>query len=137
VIHYKTPLVTIDFITLSEWASLRFELVCDGAGAGNYSTWDIITMLDTGQIDLNSHIRYCGTRIASLSTREFKEAVRLGDSQIYKNADKLRALTGVSMQVMLLDSLEKLRIRFVWFSIGIGLILLGFFLSGIRVYVAQ
>ena len=125
----------IDRFTLSEWTGFRFELVYDGAGVGNYSVWDIIAMLDNKQIDLDSHIRFVG--VGYWQYVEGKEAVRLGDSMIYKNADKLRALTGASMQVMLLDSLEKLRIRFLWFSIGVGLILLGFFLSGIRVYVAQ
>jgi hypothetical protein len=116
----------IGVFTLNEWASRRYELVYNESGLGNYSAWDIISMLDSNQIDLDMQIRAIGFG-----------TVKLGDSAVYKNADKLRMLTGASMQVMLLDSLEKLRIRFLWFSIGVGLILLGFFLAGIRVYVAQ
>lgn len=116
----------IDNYTLKERALRRYQLVYDGQSAGNYSAWDIIALLDAKQIDLNAQIRMMG-----------QETVRLGDSVLYKNADKLRALTGSTMQVMLFDSLEELRVRFLWWSIGMGIMMAVFFFFGIRVYVAQ
>ena len=118
--------MVIDNFTLTEWALRRYELVYDGQGVGNYSAWDIIALLDAKQIDLNAQIRIMG-----------QKTVRLGDSVLYKNADKLRTLTGSTMQVMLFDSLEKLRVRFLWWSIGVGIMMAVFFLFGIRVYIAQ
>ena len=112
---------------LTGWATRRYEFVQDGVGIGNYSAWDLIAMLDSHQIDAETQVRLIGN----------KKGGRFAASQVYKHADSLRPFAGTSMQVMLLDSLEKLRIQFLWFSIGVGLMLLGFFLSGIRVYVAQ
>ena len=124
--HSNHSVMEIDNYTLKEWAVRRYQLVYDGQGVGNYSAWDIIALLDAKQIDLNAQIRIMG-----------QKTVRLGDSVLYKNADKLRALTGSTMQVMLFDSLEKLRVRFLWWSIGVGIMMAVFFLFVIRVYIAQ
>jgi hypothetical protein len=112
---------------LSDWAMRRYEFLQDGVGRGNYSAWDLIAMLDNHQIDADTQVRLIG----------IKEGTRLGDSQVFKHADKLRPFGGHSVQVMIFDSLERLRLRFVGFSIGIGILIAVFLLFGVRVYTSN
>ena len=120
---------------LKAWALRRYELVYDGQGVGNYSAWDIIALLEAKQIDLNAQIRLIYASGHSVIPKE--KTKTLGNSEIYQFADFLRPFAGTTMQVMLFDSLEKLRVRFLWWSIGVGIMMAVFFLFGIRVYVAQ
>ena len=128
------PVVESYFPPLKAWALRRYELVYDGQGVGNYSAWDIIALLDAKQIDLNAEVRI---KYNEHSMIPKEKAKILRNSEIYKYADFLRSFAGTSMQVMLFDSLEKLRVRFLWWSIGVGIMMAVFFLFGIRVYNAQ
>ena len=113
--------------SLTDWATRRYEFVQDGVGIGNYSSWDLIAMLDSHQIDTETQVRLVGN----------KESYPFAESQVYKHIDSLRPFAGTPMQVMLFDSLEKLRARFLWWSIGVGIMLFVFLMFGIRVYVTQ
>ena len=120
---------------LKDWALRRYELVYDGQGVGSYSAWDIIALLEAKQIDLNAQIRLIYASGHSVIPKE--KTKTLGNSDIYKYVDFLRPFAGTTMQVMLFDSLEKLRVQFLWWSIGVGIMMAVFFLFGIRVYIAQ
>jgi hypothetical protein len=116
-------------IPLGAYAKRRYEFLQDGVGYGNYSAWDLIAMLDGNQIDGEAQIRLIG------GTN--KAGDKLVDTHVYKHADKLRPFGGHSVQVMIFDSLERLRLRFVWFSIGIGILIAVFLLFGVRVYTSN
>jgi hypothetical protein len=117
-------------IELSDWAMRRYELLQDGVGYGNYSAWDLITMLDNQQINADTLVRWIGNK-------RDEKGDKLGNYRVYKHADKLRAFGGHGVQLMILDSLEKLRLRFVGFSIGIGILIAVFLLFGVRVYTSN
>jgi hypothetical protein len=114
-------------IALSDWAMRRYELLQDGVGYGNYSAWDLIAMLDNHQIDADAQVRLIGNDTGD----------KLSNSYVYEHANQLRPFGGHGAQLMILDSLEKLRLRFLWFSIGIGMLLAVFLLFGLRVYTSN
>ena len=114
-------------IELSGWARRRYEFLQDGVGYGNYSAWDLIAMLDNHQIDADTQIRLIGNKTGD----------KLSESHVYKHANQLRPFGGHGVQLMILDSLEKLRLRFVGFSIGIGILIAVFLLFGVRVYTSN
>jgi hypothetical protein len=120
-------IMRIGGIELSDLAVRRYEFLQDGVGHGNYSAWDLIAMLDNHQIDADTQIRPIG----------YGKGDRLSNLQVYKHADKLRPFGGHSVQVMIFDSLERLRLRFVWFSIGIGILIAVLLLFGVRVYTSN
>ena len=120
--------------TLSHWNSEYYQIkVGDKVVEFEHLAIEMLQLFDARTINEETLVKSLGWSSAYGPTEGWK---KLSETNLFKSFPRLRQLTATRLNMLMLEELEKFRIRFLWWSVGMGLMLGTFFLFGVKVWVS-